>query len=55
MVRIYNVLYFCLDVESTGSSNEFFDKFSIRHHISVIVKELWKDFSHKPAILKHSR
>ena len=42
-------------MESTGSSNEFFDKFSIRHHISVIVKELWKDFAHKPAILKHSR
>ena len=44
-----------LDVESTGSSNEFYDKFSIRHHISVIVKELWKDLHHKVAIVEHSR
>lgn len=44
-----------LDVESTGSSNEFYDKFSIRHHISVIVKELWKDLHHKCAVLAHSR
>lgn len=49
------LMRFYTDVESTGSSNEFFDKFSIRHHISVITKELWKDSDHKVAILKHSR
>ena len=41
-------------MESTGASSEFYDKFSIRHHISVIVKELWKDLHHKVAILEHS-
>ena len=42
-------------MESTGSSNEFYDKFSIRHHISVILKELSKDWHHKNAILEHSK
>ena len=42
-------------MESTGASSEFYDKFSIRHHISVIVKELWKDRHHKDAILEHSK
>lgn len=45
----------CLGVESTGSSSEFYDKFSIRHHISVILKELWKDLHHKIAIIEHSK
>ncbi|CAB4010169.1 ubiquitin conjugation factor E4 B-like [Paramuricea clavata] len=49
------LMRFYTDVESTGSSSEFYDKFSIRHHISVIVKELWKDLYHKLAILEHSR
>ncbi|XP_028394040.1 ubiquitin conjugation factor E4 B-like [Dendronephthya gigantea] len=49
------LMRFYTEVESTGSSNEFYDKFSIRHHISVIVKELWKDLHHKCAILAHSR
>ena len=43
------------DVETTGSSNEFYDKFSIRYHISIIMKSLWEDLGHRAAIMKQSR
>ena len=29
------------DVEQTGASSEFYDKFSIRYHISIIMKSMW--------------
>lgn len=32
------LMKFYTDVETTGSSSEFYDKFSIRYHISVIMK-----------------
>ena len=43
------------DVETTGSSNEFYDKFSIRYHISIIMKSLWEDLGHRQAIMNQSR
>jgi len=35
------LMRFYSDVEQTGASSEFYDKFSIRYHISIIFKELW--------------
>ncbi|KAI6649295.1 Ubiquitin conjugation factor E4 B-like [Oopsacas minuta] len=35
------LIIFYVAVESTGASNEFFDKFSIRHHISCLLRHLW--------------
>lgn len=35
------LMKFYSDVEQTGASSEFYDKFSIRYHISIIFKELW--------------
>lgn len=32
------LMKFYTDVETTGSSSEFYDKFSIRYHISLIIK-----------------
>lgn len=49
------LMNFYTDVESTGSSNEFYDKFSIRYHISIIMKSLWVDLGHRQAIMKQSR
>ncbi|KAL9970123.1 hypothetical protein ACROYT_G022450 [Oculina patagonica] len=49
------LMNFYTDVETTGSSNEFYDKFSIRYHISIIMKSLWEDLSHRQAIMKQSR
>jgi len=37
------LMKFYTDVEQTGGSNEFYDKFSIRHHIQVILMTLWEE------------
>lgn len=49
------LMNFYTDVETTGSSNEFYDKFSIRYHISIIMKSLWEDLGHRQAIMNQSR
>ncbi|XP_042239775.1 ubiquitin conjugation factor E4 B-like isoform X2 [Homarus americanus] len=41
-------------VESTGASSEFYDKFTIRYHISVIFKSLWEDRRHREALITES-
>lgn len=33
-----SLMKFYTDVETTGSSSEFYDKFTIRYHISLIIK-----------------
>ncbi|CAG7818972.1 unnamed protein product [Allacma fusca] len=35
------LMKFYTDVESTGASSEFYDKFTIRYHISIIIKTMW--------------
>lgn len=35
-----------LDVEHTGATSEFYDKFTIRYHISTIFKSLWQNIAH---------
>ena len=47
--------FYFVDVESTGSSNEFYDKFGIRYHISIILKGLWKRPIHRQALIMESR
>lgn len=42
-----SLMKFYSDVEQTGASSEFYDKFSIRYHISIIFKELWSMPVHK--------
>ena len=37
-----SLMKFYCDVESTGASSEFYDKFSIRFHLSIIFKFLWE-------------
>lgn len=46
----YALMRFYTNVESTGASSEFYDKFTIRYHISIIFKELWKHPVHKSTI-----
>ena len=29
------------EIETTGASSEFYDKFTIRYHLSIIFKSLW--------------
>jgi len=49
-----SLMKFYTDVESTGASSEFYDKFTIRYHISIIFKSLWIHAVHKMAIVEES-
>jgi len=48
------LMRFYTEVEQTGSSNEFYDKFTIRYHISIIMKSMWESGVHKMAIVIES-
>ena len=43
------------DVEQTGASSEFYDKFTFRYHISIVMKSMWESPIHKLAILNESK
>lgn len=47
----YALMRFYINIETTGASSEFYDKFTIRYHISIIFKTLWKNFIHKSSII----
>ena len=49
------LMKFYTDVEQTGASSEFYDKFTIRYHISIIVKSMWESTTHKIAIINESK
>lgn len=49
-----NLMKFYTDVETTGSSSEFYDKFFIRYHISLILKSMWQSPVHKGSIVRES-
>lgn len=48
------LMKFYTDVETTGSSSEFYDKFTIRYHISLIIKGMWNSPLHRQALVKES-
>ncbi|VEL19106.1 unnamed protein product [Protopolystoma xenopodis] len=37
------LIQFYIDVESTGASSEFYDKFTIRYNIACLFISLWRD------------
>ncbi|XP_059111381.1 ubiquitin conjugation factor E4 B [Peromyscus eremicus] len=41
-----SLMKFYTDVEHTGATSEFYDKFTIRYHISTIFKSLWQNIAH---------
>ncbi len=49
------LIHFYVDVESTGASSEFYDKFSIRFNISVIFISLWKEGFLKPLFAREAK
>lgn len=46
---------FVIVIESTGSSNEFYDKFTIRYHISLIIKSMWESPLHRNSLISESK
>ncbi|KAI5755958.1 hypothetical protein M8J77_020971 [Diaphorina citri] len=49
------LMKFYTDVETTGSSSEFYDKFTIRYHISLILKGMWESPIHRQAFINESK
>ncbi|XP_025203698.1 ubiquitin conjugation factor E4 B isoform X1 [Melanaphis sacchari] len=42
-------------IESTGASSEFYDKFTIRYHISLILKSMWESPMHRSSVIAESK
>lgn len=49
------LMKFYVDVETTGQSTEFYDKFTIRYHISHIFKGLWSSSAHRQMMIVESK
>ncbi|XP_043227307.1 ubiquitin conjugation factor E4 B-like [Amphibalanus amphitrite] len=49
-----SLMKFYTDVESTGSANEFYDKFTIRYHISIVLKTMWDSPRHRQLMIAES-
>lgn len=52
---ISSLMKFYVDIETTGQSTEFYDKFTIRYHISHIFKSMWNSPIHRQMIVAESK
>jgi ubiquitin conjugation factor E4 B len=52
---ISSLMKFYADVERTGASSEFYDKFQIRYHISMIFKNLWPQPKYQAEFVNESK
>lgn len=50
-----SILSFYIEVEQTGMSSQFYDKFNIRYNISQILKCVWLNPGHRQKIVELSR
>ncbi|CAD5210325.1 unnamed protein product [Bursaphelenchus okinawaensis] len=56
MENLYpRLVKFYSDVESTGASSEFYDKFNIRRSIQVIFRELWEDITYRGKMTEYAK
>eukprot|EP00123_Amoebidium_parasiticum_P015048 comp22757_c0_seq2/m.35536 comp22757_c0_seq2/g.35536 ORF comp22757_c0_seq2/g.35536 comp22757_c0_seq2/m.35536 type:complete len:616 (-) comp22757_c0_seq2:414-2261(-) len=46
---------FWSEVQSTGAHTQFYDKFNIRYHIAIILKQLWSYPEHKQRMIEESK
>ncbi|KAJ3414089.1 hypothetical protein HDV05_007123 [Chytridiales sp. JEL 0842] len=44
-----------VEVESTGVSSAFYDKFNVRYNISQILKSVWTDPNHRQKVIERSK
>lgn len=45
-----SLMDFYQEVENTGSSHQFYEKFNVRYHISIVMKFIWGNQTHKERI-----
>lgn len=54
-VLVSSLMRFYVDIETTGQSTEFYDKFTIRYHISHLFKGMWDSPVHRQCMINESR
>lgn len=54
-VLISSLMKFYTEIETTGQSTEFYDKFTIRYHISHLFKAMWSSAVHRRAMIDESK
>ncbi|KAI3989542.1 hypothetical protein MKX01_031596 [Papaver californicum] len=52
---VQSVLKFYVDIEFTGSDNQFLEKFMLRHETAELLKYLWREPSHRDAWIKFAK
>jgi ubiquitin conjugation factor E4 B len=52
---IHCLTTFYIDVEQSGMHSQFYEKFSIRYHISQIFKSVWDDSHHRKMFIQESK
>lgn len=50
-----SLMSFYVEVEQTGTSNQFYDKFNIRYNISHIMKTIWAHPTHRAKLREESK
>ncbi|XP_037957419.1 ubiquitin conjugation factor E4 B [Teleopsis dalmanni] len=50
-----SLMKFYVDIETTGQSTEFYDKFTIRYHISHLFKAMWDNPIHRQVMITESK
>ncbi|XP_055375638.1 ubiquitin conjugation factor E4 B [Condylostylus longicornis] len=53
-VLLSSLMKFYVDIETTGQSTEFYDKFTIRYHISHLFKGMWENPIHRQVMITES-
>lgn len=54
-VLVSALMKFYTEIETTGQSTEFYDKFTIRYHISHLFKGMWDSLIHRQAMIQESK
>lgn len=49
------LMSFYTDIETTGASSEFYDKFAIRYHLSIILKCMWMIPAHQTRMVEEAK
>ncbi|KAJ3107752.1 hypothetical protein HDU97_003422 [Phlyctochytrium planicorne] len=49
------IITYYIDVEHSGVSSAFYDKFNVRYNISQILKSVWEDLRHRQNVIAESR
>ncbi|CAO3618750.1 unnamed protein product [Cunninghamella echinulata] len=50
-----SLMSFYVDVEQTGASSQFYDKFNIRYNISHVMKRIWNHPTHRQQLREESK